>query len=67
MPVKNATGTFMKLDEAVLSCRDKHSNESDLITLDATLMHALQTRKDRVFILEIEAMLISFIQNQRYQ
>lgn len=38
-------------------------NESDLITLDATLMMALDVPKDRSFILEIEAMMISFLAN----
>lgn len=41
-------------------------DESDLITVDATLMIALDTPKDRAFILDIEAMLIAFIQNPRY-
>lgn len=40
-------------------------DESDLITVDATLMIALDTPKDRAFILDIEAMLIAFIQNPR--
>jgi hypothetical protein len=41
-------------------------NESDLVIIDATLMIALDTPKDRAFILDIEAMLLSFIQNPRY-
>jgi len=41
--------------------------ESDLVTLDATLLLALDTPKDRAFILGIENMLITFIQNPRQE
>ena len=40
--------------------------ESDLITLDATLLLAMETAKDRAFILDIEALVANFIQNTQY-
>lgn len=40
--------------------------ESDLITLDATLLLAMETAKDRAFILDIEALITTFIQDTQY-
>lgn len=40
--------------------------QSDLVTIDATLMLALNSAKDRAFILDIEAMLLAFVQNPTY-
>lgn len=40
--------------------------ESDLITLDATLLLAMETAKDRAFILDIESLIVNFIQNTQY-
>lgn len=39
-------------------------NGSDLITVDASLLLALQLPKDRIFILETERMITMFVQNQ---
>jgi len=41
-------------------------DESDLLTLDATLLLAMETAKDRAFILDIESLITSFIQNTQY-
>lgn len=46
--------------------RPARPDESDLITLDATLLLAMETAKDRAFILDIEALLTNFIQSPQY-
>lgn len=43
-----------------------NAEESDLVVLDATLMLALQTPKDRAFILDIEALVLSFLSSPLY-
>lgn len=42
------------------------ASAGDLITVDASLLLALQLPKDRMFILETERMITMFVQNQMY-
>lgn len=49
------------------STSECQGNGSDLITIDASLLLALQLPKDRIFILETERMITMFVQNQLYQ
>jgi hypothetical protein len=60
------SGTDRLTTNSMASGSECQGNGSDLITVDASLLLALQLPKDRIFILETERMITMFVQNQLY-